>query len=264
MVDGAMIERAAALLAQARLDAAPLQTLPDDALPSELEQAYAVQVRLHAILTEAGHGPFTGHKIGCTTQVMQDYMKIPSPCAGMIPAPLIFETEARLPRSGFCKPGVECEIAVRLKADMPARPGGHDRASAAACVGAAMASIELVDQRWTDFRALPTPPLVADDFFNAGCVHGPETAFDPLGLDGLRGRMRINGADLGEGVGADLLGHPLDALAWLADLRAAQGAPLQAGALVTLGSILKTEWIEAGDQVEMEIDGLGAARLVLT
>ncbi|MDJ0684482.1 MAG: fumarylacetoacetate hydrolase family protein [Alphaproteobacteria bacterium] len=258
------IDQAAALLARARLDAAALEHLPSEATPPDLNDAYAIQSRLHAILSEAGHGPFSGHKIGCTTKVMQDYMKIPSPCAGMIPAPLIFEGETRLPRSRFCNPGVECEIAVRLKADMPARPGGYDRASAAACIGAAMASIELVDQRWTDFRALPTPPLVADDFFNAGCVHGPETAVDPFALDRVRGRMRINGADLGEGVGADILGHPLDALAWLADLRAAQGAPLRADALVTLGSILQTEWIDAGDHIEIEMDGLGAAELTLS
>ena len=54
-----------------------------------------------------------------------------------------------------------------------------------------------------------------------------------------------------------------DALAWLASFRAGRGQPLKAGQFVTLGSIVKTEWIEAGDEVVTEIDGLGTATLIL-
>ena len=35
-----------------------------------------------------------------------------------------------------------------------------------------MAAIEVVDDRYADYRALDAPTLVADDFFNAACVLG--------------------------------------------------------------------------------------------
>ena len=225
-----------------------------------LDTAYAVQDRLHALL-EPDFGPVAGHKIGCTTQVMQDYLKIDHPCAGKVLAKTVHARHGAVLRSSLVRPGVECEIAVRLGADMPARDGGYDRGTAAAAVDAAMASIELVDERWADFTKRPTSSLVADDFFNAACILGPEVRTDIDALDRLSGWMTINGDSIGEGTGADILGHPLDALAWLATARADQGQPLKAGEFVTLGSIVKTVWVEAGDRIEMEIGGLGGAVL---
>ena len=261
-MDDATLSEAATALAEARISAQALDRLPMDPESVDLDTAYRIQDRLHDRLT-ARFGPMTGHKIGCTTKVMQDYLKIDHPCAGMVPATMVHEGTGRYKRSELVRPGIECEIAVMLARDMPALPGGYDRTSAAEAVGGAMASIELVDERWTDFRERPTSSLVADDFFNAGCVFSAPVKTDPLAMYKLTGRLTINGALIGEGVGADILGHPMDALAWLAEFRAGRGQPLKAGEFVTLGSIVKTEWIEAGDEVVTEIDGLGTATLIL-
>ncbi|MFP6704856.1 MAG: hypothetical protein VCE75_02175 [Alphaproteobacteria bacterium] len=67
----------------------------------------------------------------------------------------------------------------------------------------------------------------------------------------------------GRGAGGDILGHPLNALVWLANMRTARGMPLRQGEFVTLGSLVQTVWIEAGDEVIAEIDGLGRAGLTL-
>jgi 2-oxo-3-hexenedioate decarboxylase/2-keto-4-pentenoate hydratase len=156
---------------------------------------------------------------------------------------------------------VECEIAVRLAHDLPAARAPHDRTAVAAAVGACMTAIEVVDDRYADYRALDTPTLVADDFFNAGCVLGaPRAPWRALDLAALRGRMTINGAEVGTGRGGDILGHPLAALAWLANDLAARGQQLHAGEFVLLGSVVETRWAEQGDLVAIEIDGLGAAR----
>lgn len=261
-MDMTTLSAAAQALAQARISATALDHLPLTPESAVLDTAYTVQDLLHESLTEH-FGPISGHKIGCTTQVMQEYLKIDHPCAGMVPASMVHEGTGRYKRAELVRPGIECEIAVVLAADMPARPKGYDRAIAAQAVGGAMASIELVDERWTDFRERPTSSLVADDFFNAGCVLSKPVDIDPLGMDRLTGRLRINGELIGEGVGGDILGHPMDALAWLASFRAGRGQPLKAGEFVTLGSIVKTEWIEAGDEVVTEIDGIGIATLIL-
>ena len=256
------IEAAAAALAGARQSVRPLEKLPGEPESVPLADAYAIQDRLHALL-EPEFGPLAGHKIGCTTTVMQEYLKIAHPCAGKVRAKTVYSEEAAVPRASLVRPGIECEIAVMLASDMPERDGGYDRAAAGDAVGEAMASIELVDERWADFTKRPTSSLVADDFFNAACILGPGVAVDPLTMDALTGWMKINGEPIGEGSGADILGHPMDALAWLATERAAQGRPLRSGEFVTLGSIVKTVWVEAGDRIEMEIEGLGRASLVI-
>ena len=106
--------------------------------------------------------------------------------------------------------------------------------------------------------------LLADEVVGAGCALGSEVGdWQDLDLAALSGRMRVNGIEVGSGTGADILGHPLNALVWLADLRVKQGQPLKEGEFVTLGSLVQTVWIDSGDEVVADIDGLGIAVLNL-
>jgi 2-oxo-3-hexenedioate decarboxylase/2-keto-4-pentenoate hydratase len=251
-------EAAAAQLAAARLDHRLIRQLPDALRPRDVAEAYDLQDAVHATLEAAGHGRVIGHKIGCTTPVMQAFLNIPSPCAGGV-----FDTTAQLidgrfRHADFRHVGVECEIAVRLGADLS--DGPFDRVSVAAGVAEAMAAIEVVDDRYDDYKTFDTPTLIADDFFDAGCVLGaPVADWQSIDLAALHGRMTINGADVGQGIGGDIMGHPLEALAWLASMRADQGVPLRAGAFILLGSVVETKWVEQGDLVEIDIDQLGRA-----
>jgi len=254
------IERAAQLLSAARLERRRFERLPEDCRPADLAAAYTVQDALHARLAAAGCGAVAGHKIGCTTPVMQKFLGIATPCAGDVLAPTVQHQSGTFQHAGFRHVGVECEIAVRLAHDLPAPGAPYAQARVGEAIGACMAAIEVVDDRYVDYRALDTPTLVADDFFAAACVLGaPVEAWRELDLAAIRGRMTINGAEVGAGRGGDILGHPLEALAWLANTRAARGRHLAAGAFVLLGSVVETRWVEAGDLVEVAIDGLGGA-----
>lgn len=258
------IERAAAMLSDARLRRVRLRGLPEDCRPQDEAEAYAVQDALHRRLIEAGAGEIVGHKIGCTTEVMQRYLGIGNPCAGGVFAPTVHHDRAGLRHAVFLRPGVECEIAVRLADDLPAAGAPYTKDSVAAAVAACMAAIEIVDDRYEDFRALDAPTLIADDFFNAGCVLGPPLEdWRALDLAALSGRMLVNGREVGAGKGADILGDPLEALAWLANAMIARDGHLAAGHFVLLGSIVQTVWGERGDRVEVEVDGLGGAGLQL-
>jgi 2-oxo-3-hexenedioate decarboxylase/2-keto-4-pentenoate hydratase len=254
------IERAAELLVRARLRRARFDRLPEDCRPPDVATAYAVQDALHARLEAAGYGAVAGHKIGCTTPVMQEFLEIDTPCAGGVFAATVHREQGAFRHAGFLRVGVECVIAVRLAHDLPVSDAPYSRASVAPAIGACMAAIEVVDDRYLDYRSLDTPTLVADDFFNAACVLGPPVAaWRGLDLAAVRGRMAINGAEVGAGEGGDILGHPLEALAWLANAFATRGACLRAGEFILLGSVVQTRWVEAGDLVEVEIEGLGRA-----
>jgi 2-keto-4-pentenoate hydratase len=240
----------------------PLEPLPEEVRPADLVDAYRVQATLNRLLTARGAGPLAGHKIGCTTPVMQAYLGIRGPCAGEVFALTIHRGTGRFRTNEHVRLGVECEIAVELAEDIDARAARAPltRDSVGSAVGAVMASIEVVDDRYRDWPTIGTPTLVADDFFNAGIVLGaPVRDWRALDLGAIGGRMRINGVDVGSGQGSDILGHPFEALAWLAGNLEERGRKLRAGDVVTLGSLVATRWIAAGDEVRIEVDGLGEA-----
>jgi len=253
--------QAAAVLSRGRLELSPMECLPPPLRPASADEAYAIQHLLHDRYQDAGRGHVAGYKIGCTTQVMQRYLGIDHPCAGGVLAPTQHLEVAELAHADFRRVGVECEIAVRLAMDLPPRDGGYTRAAVTHAVDSVMAAIEIVDDRWRDFTGVDAFSLVADDFFGAGAVLGAPVAFAPhMDLAAVSGQMRVNGELAGQGTGRDILGHPLNALAWLASSGAPRGG-LRAGQFVLLGSIVKTRWLDPGDGVDVHLPGLGGARV---
>jgi 2-keto-4-pentenoate hydratase len=256
----ASIVQAAALLADNRRQRGRLEPLPDTCRLATEDAGYRVQFALRERLHAAGYGTLAGYKIGATSQVMQDYLNIHTPCGGSVFSAGVHTSPARLPHKAYVCPGVECELAVRLGADLPPEHAPFTRAMVAAVVAECMAGIEVVDDRYADWRALDTPTLIADDFFHAGVVLGPAgAAWRRLDLADIDGRMLINGTEVGRGRGGDVLGHPFDALVWLANQLARYGQGLRAGELVMTGSIVATQWVQPGDRVAVELTGLGTA-----
>ena len=251
---------AARMLGAGRLERRRLGALPPELRPSNEGEAYMLQDVLHERLIEAGRGAVAGHKIVCTTPIMQEFLGIDNPCAGGV-----FGSTAHVAAGAFrfddlLHPGVECEMAVRLGADLPPSGRPFDRESVAPAVDAVIAAIEVVDDRWVDYKAIGTPTLIADDFFGAGCVLGQvDAGWRALDLADVAGFMTINGETVGTGKSADIMGHPFNALAWLANLMAGRGKTLRAGEFVLLGSIVETRWVSKGDAVKIELEGLGTA-----
>jgi 2-keto-4-pentenoate hydratase len=189
---------------------------------------------------------------------MQQYLGIPHPCSGGIFASGIHASGAHLRFADFVRVGVECEIAVRLGHDLVASAAPFTADTVAEAIADYLPAIEIVDDRYADWQQIGAPMLIADDFFAAGCVLGAPVARAALpDLASLIGRAVINGKEASRGRGADVLGHPHNALAWLANHLAERGRHLHAGEIVLTGSLVQTIWLNAGDSVEMELSGLG-------
>lgn len=242
-----------------------LQDLPAACRPSDLMDAYEIQRRLRPLLASGGFGPQVGWKIGCTTPVMQDYLKIPHPCAGTLYRETVVPEHAILEANRFRMLGLECEIAVVLRHGLPERDGLYDREDVAGAVDSVMASIEIVEHRFEDFRKTSVASLIADDFFSWGCVLGKPVPFSEVAdLPGLSGGFSVNGAPPTEtGAGRAILGHPLTALAWLADHVSRLGTPLERGDIITLGSVVKTIYPTSGQVIEARISGLPPATVTV-
>jgi 2-keto-4-pentenoate hydratase len=251
------IRAAAETIASARRNRTPLQPFAGDAAPQTEAEGYRIQDALHGLLS-ADFGALVGYKIGCTSPVMQRYLDIPHPCGGGVFAKGVHESGASLGYRDFVRVGVECEIAVRLARDLAASQAPFTADSVALAIEAYLPAIEIVDDRYAKWETMGAPTLVADDFFAAGCVLGKPVARSVApDLLEVVGRALINGVEAGQGTGADVLGHPHNALAWLANHLAADGKGLRAGEIVLTGSLVKTVWLNAGDNVVMELAGLG-------
>ena len=249
---------AAETIAAARRNRTPLAPLANEVAPKTEAEGYRIQQALHGLLVP-DFGARVGYKIGCTSAVMQQYLDIPHPCSGGVFAGGVHQSGARLAAADFVRVGVECEIAARLGRDLPPSAAPFTADAVAAAIEAYLPAIEIVDDRYVKWETMGAPTLVADDFFAAGCVLGepvPRSAAPDL-LE-VVGRARINGVEVGQGIGADVLGHPHHALAWLANHLAADGKGLRAGEIVLTGSLVKTMWLEAGDSVVMALAGLGS------
>ncbi len=252
------ISTAAEYICGARAERRQMLALPEDIRPQDEHDAYLIQAEVHSLIASQNLGRQIGHKIGCTTPVMQKYLGIPNPCAGGLYQPAVHFQQAMVKHADYLHPGVEAEVAVFLGEDIAPRADGHDRDSVAHAVQALFTGIEIVDDRWDDYTKIDTPTLIADDFFGAGAVLGdPVAAWQDLDLTSLRGEMRINGKVVGEGTTGDILGHPFEGLAWLANSLASRGESLKRGQIVMLGSVVQTNWVEHMDEVEVEIEKLG-------
>jgi 2-keto-4-pentenoate hydratase len=252
-----MTSAAAATLIEAR-HARHIVPLLGPLAPADAEAGYALQ---HEIASALGEVPPAGFKIGATTRQMQAYLRLAGPAAGFVGAAGLHASPAVLRFADYVAPGVECEVGLRLGADLPAGPCTREQAGGA--VAEVFAAIEVVDKRYNDLAALGTPTLIADQVFHAGGVLGaPAANWRSLDLGATRGRITVGGAMRGEGVGADLLGHPFAALAWLAASPAARVfGGLRAGQVVFLGSVTPPIWIEGPTGVLVEFDTLGRVEL---
>lgn len=255
-------ERAAAVLADRRIAGAVVTALPAALRPLDIADAAAIRDSVHGLLASSRLGRRIGWKIGCTTAVMQAYLGIGEPCAAGLFEGTRHRSPAMLRAGDFRRIGVECEIAIRLAAPLDARGDPLSRDDVAAAVGGTAAAIEIVDDRYDDWRSLGAPTLIADDFFAAGHVIGPKVAVAELGdLAASTGVTFVNGGEVGRGIGADVLGHPFEAVRWLASHLATLDRRLEAGETVLTGSLVETRWLKAGDHARIAIEGLGEVTL---
>ena len=251
------IFQAAKIIMRSRRLNLPISTLPASYRPKTIEDGYRIQRALQKLINGNSGKTSMAYKIGCTTTVMQKFLDIDHPCAGTIMDSEMYYGTAELNHSNYVLPGVECEIVARLKNDIPLSVMNSPK-DVAPYIDALMIGIEIVENRYVDFRSMGVPTLIADDFFNAGCVLGkPIKNWEELEICELKGGFIINGKRGPLGQGADIMGHPLAALAWLVNQTAIFGQQLKAGSYVMLGSLVETYWFESPGQAVARIPELG-------
>ena len=231
---------------------------------ASVEDAYRVQDELQRLFALEGYGDIVGYKIALTSKAMQQMCGVAHPLAGAVFSSVVYTSPVRLSLAQFQRLGVEFEVAIRLGADCPARGAPYSRESIASAVAACIPAFELVEDRHADYKALKAFDLIADNCWNAGVILGdPITDWRTLDLETAPTRLWLNDEFAGEGQVGDALGHPLEAVAWLANLLNQRGGMLKKDMIVMTGSSITTKFPQAGDRFRFAIDGMGAVALML-
>jgi 2-keto-4-pentenoate hydratase len=252
------IDAAAARLVEAacaRTPCAPVRELLSD---GDLDDGYAVQQAVAALTYTPGRRR-VGRKIGLTSGAVQRQMGVDRPDFGVLHSDMALGDDEPVPGSRLLQPRVEAEVAFVLGRDLPERPVGLvDVLRATEFV---VAAIEIVDSRirgW-DITIVDT---VADNassgmFVLSGAPRSLSTIPD---LREASMRLTCDGVEVAAGVGSACLGHPANAVVWLANEVLDRGDPLQAGEVILSGSLGPLVPAEPGRRYEAVIEGLGSVR----
>jgi len=226
---------------------------PSETKTLTLTEAYAIQDELREALVGKGER-ILGWKAGFTGRAAQQTFGIDHPVCGFLLASGAFATGQDVPLSRFAELVVEVETAFMMRRDLSGP--GVTPAAALLAVEGALPALEVVDMRFT---GKPTAAdVVADGVFANAIVLGqpltPVTGLD-LSLEGVV--YELNGRVAATNTAAEVMGNPLNSLAWIANHLGGRGLGLRAGDVVMSGSISTLLRPKAGDVVSARFTRLG-------
>ncbi len=242
--------------------------LPPDLRPDDLAAAYAIQAELVGRLASDGERAI-GYKCACTSEIAQQALQIDRPVFGRLLSTTTSDSGVELAADIFTHRVVEAEYGIRIGGDVPEHggpgpDGGHTIESIADHVDAVIPSIEIVDYRYADW-SIGALAVAADNAIHGWWIRGePVTDWRHLDLIDAEVTVRTGGEVTTTGSGANVLGHPLAVLAWLADELPRFGRRLRAGDLVTTGVVTDVFEADGGDSITAEFAGLGSVAVSFT
>jgi 2-oxopent-4-enoate/cis-2-oxohex-4-enoate hydratase len=256
MMDQTRIEALGDELYRALRSQTTLAPLTERETDITIEDAYHVSLRMVNQRVDKDGERIVGKKIGVTSKPVQEMLGVFQPDFGFLTDAMEYPDRAEIVVAGnLIQPRAEGEIAFRLRSDLVG-PGvtEQDVLDATATI---MPCFEIVDSRIHDWN-IKIQDTVAD---NASCgvyVLG-RNEVDPRDFDLPNLKMTIykNGEFHSEGLGSAVQGNPLTAVAWLANTLGEFGIPFKAGEVILSGSLAPLIPVVAGDEMSLEIEGIG-------
>ena len=248
-------------LYDARKTRTPLRHFSRQHPTMTIEDGYAIQ-RAWVQLEQADGRTIRGRKIGLTSRAMQLSSQITEPDFAPLMDDMFFDNASDIPVSRFIAPRVEVEFAFIL--GKPLRGPGVTLFDVLAAAEWVTPAVEIIDARIEQFdrdtkQMRKVFDTISDFAANAGIVLGGRPV-RPQDVD-LRwaGAMLFkNGVIEETGLGAAVLNHPANGIAWLANKIAPYDEQLNAGDVVLAGSFTRPTPAAAGDTFHVDYGPLGA------
>jgi 2-keto-4-pentenoate hydratase len=254
-LDGLAIEAAAAPLRRHAAARTRMAGLPPTIRPKTRAEGYAIQARVVP-------GPIIGWKIAATNVAGQRHINVDGPLVGRYQPDMVLPDGAEVSLRGNAMLVAEPEFVFTLARDLAPRDAAYTQAEVMDAVADLRLGIEVPDSRFADFTAAGGPQLIADNACALSFVLGP-VAEDWRGLDlAAAGCLAKVGTRYErEGIGANVLGDPRIALAWMVNEMTRLGTTLRAGQFVTTGTCATPLAIQPGDEVHVDFGRLGTVRV---
>ena len=203
-------------------------------------------------------GKQVGYKLGLTNANVQKALGHDAPISGALMASMLLPDGSELPAQFGTRPLMEADLLVEVadeginEAQSPAEVIQH--------LSGVIPFIELPDLLVDPQVKINGARLVA---LNVGArlgIVGKTLPASPAQLDALAAMTVVltdeNGKVLAQGHGSDILGHPLNAVIWLAKDLSRHGQRLKKGDLISLGSFNAPLKPLQGQSVTVSYQGL--------
>jgi 2-keto-4-pentenoate hydratase len=249
------IQKAANALMEAENEKNPIAPFTSSTEEISVDDAYNIQ--LYQIRQKVENGAvIVGKKIGLTSKAMQEMLNVNEPDYGHILNDMIYKDGESISLDKFIQPRIEFEIAFVLKEDL--KGPGVTMSDVITATDYVFPALEIIDSRIKDWQ-IKFEDTVADNGSSAGAIIGSTTAkLDNLDLAEVRMTATRNGEFLDSASGSAVMGHPAEAVAWLANALGSYGISLYAGEVILSGALSKAIPIEDGDTFTAEFEQIGA------
>ena len=243
----------AQVLADAARDRKQLQPFTAE---GELDLATAYDAQWAGVQAKVVEGdPVVGYKLGLTSKAKQTTMNVDEPLYGQITASMMRAPGDPIVVDSFIPPRIEPEIVFQLGADIEGPATVADVLSATEAI---YAGVDVLDSRYADYK-FTLPDVVADNASAGAHYLGPIGTHpqDLIDLALIGVVIRKEGKVVYTAAGAATMGHPANAVAWLANKLAEREESLKAGQLIFSGGLTDAVPVEPGSSYSVELDKLG-------
>lgn len=259
-VDDEAIIRMAERVETAQRYAVPIRKLTEDYPDLTIADAYRVQTALRRNLEKKGERVI-GWKAGLTSKPKMAQMGVSTPGVGFLTDAMERPANSKITVSDMIHPRVEAEIAFVTNKELS---GKVTKEEVLAATDYVQPALEVIDSRFTGFK-FDLESVLADNSSSARFVPGGRMIRpDALDLRTVGVVLEHNGEIAQIGAGAEVLGHPAEAIAMLVGVLHDMGEVLPAGSFVMAGAITAAVAVKPGDSITARFYEMGSITVTFT
>lgn len=243
-------------LLYAERDAHEVIKITDEYPEMTIEKAYELQDGLLERRLKENNTKTIGIKLGLTSEAKQEMMRVNEAIYGYLHEDMLAYEWEPIDRSTLIHPKAEPEIAFFIDKDIQGE--NITEADILKATRYVAPALEIIDSRYKDFR-FTLADVVADNCSSVKFVVGSKLSLaDEVDLGNIGMTMSKNGLVEQTGSSAAVLGHPLKAMVWAANLLGSRGKGFKKGDIVLSGAMSEAITMETGDTIIAEFDHLGS------
>ena len=194
-----------------------------------------------------------GRKVGLTSEAMQTMLGVRQPDYGVVLNTMVVGAEEGIDATALIAPRIEVEIAFLI--ERPLKGPNVTREHVLAATSRVAPALEVIDSRIADWQ-ITIVDTVADNASSGLVILGESRALADVDVVAERATLRVGSREV-SGSGAAVLGHPAEAIAWLARALDPHGDGIAAGEFVIPGAVAAALPIAPRDHIRAEFSTLG-------